>query len=1742
MGELGKLPVPQTGALAELPVPQYSGPTPQDMGEAASPMQRGLRSGALSLAGHLNDLAGQTGQTMGLTEFANNRFKDAENYANEADKADGHIKDFGQVHDFATLTHFVAGLVGKSLPPMVPAIAGGIGLRRPIAGTFAGFLPGAAGEHVRTLRADPQVMANSTPGDILGNSLGAGAVVSGLNATLGAPGQFVNRALGMAAKDTLASATGKAALGNAAAAPLSNIAGQKFHQELNPDKKLDTSHLAEETIIGGGMGAVFGAGGHAIGSIPRMAQSAGELRQRFKKEPAPIEPDVEADVAPPGATAEQIFERMKTGEAQAREYAKTRWNEFKDMGIWKNIDEFTSDPEIIKASAESAKKKWQDSNVKPVVEGAMKYGKDLAERIKAKAKESGTKHSLMENKRDDKFLAIHDVVMEHLNPELTPHLKPNQLLAISDMIKRVVENPDYFAETGVPHRVEDLFAPGKFKTALEKVAEKTGSDYRQIKEAFTNRDTTDATRADEIKKVLYEYMQEGYLADPARRKVIMDEVAPRLLKRMSRPDATEAEMQQWHTDMLEAFGENTAAATAALDKIRDKKQITTDAAFKGKEQNFDEVQEGVMDPRSDEPAEHTPAQDTRLDRTFNDTKKGYDEALALANELESEFGRKNAKVYIDADHETGLLRLRLENAEQKGLDDTSWARVREPKKFNRSGLENGILTVQKYRLDENGKPKLKPNGEPFVDENKINLQRLTSEMMAREHSSERAQGGEAYVRDMFSRGMTELMNSPMFKDVKDLRNADGSWNIPDNTPIASHFGKKYTYGDIKKVSMTRMELKDVTKEDIQREMDYIRNSESYKKNPLSAKALYLAGAERAVERAYEKAMEHTLFDNRDIDPKAEDSGRTKEATGERTYDEDTGMALGQDDPKSIKLGKTAGTTKFSTMNIGKGPVDPEVQAKVREYVEKVLGPDAKVIFEKMNEAGSFAKLNGVETLKISVDALDPSSVGYHEALHALMSRLIKADQKAANTLLRAANAPAIVSRLRQLLKDHPEALKQLNDPEERLAYMYQFAAAGEKGLINLGPETKTFFDKVKTFFRKLAAVWADDLNTADAVERASDILTAFHNGDLANKSTVAQVIRDKFPRSALEATEEMMPWASKLMNKFIWTSTGAVRDFNNPHMTKIMDMFHTATGSVDNDVGFIQAKTAAYNRFINRVSEAFKTMPTEERQKIVWDDLHSGEAATTPEGKMIRTILDEAHDYLVKSNVKLVIKDAKGKFTMEDLVKRENYFPRVYDQDVMRSANGKKEFLELLAKYKVPEKDAKEAYDNITKYMESGKPGEEDSAIGLTYYTPALGKRTLGFIPDAELAPFLNKDLFGTLSQYLQRATRRGEYAKRFGNIGETIKEAREDAAKAGATEQQLAIFDDSVKAMEGTLGADMDPKLKQIYSGLMTYQNIRLLPLQIFSSLIDPLGIAVRGGELKEAFTTFGKGIRDLAKFKDDDAMQLARTIGAIDAANAHGLMSEMAGSEYMPKLQRTINDKFFRYNGMEKWNNRMRAQASIAAENFIMRHAEKPNKHSERYLSELGLTKDDVQIVNNRLVLDDKIMGAMNKWVDEAILRPNAALRPIYMSDPNWMLISHLKQYTYLFQKVIVSRVYHEAAHGNFTPAMTLAGYVPAMMAADMLKVGLTPGSGDDNARAGWDAMDWLGHGMQRAGLFGPSQLGLDAGQDFKRGGIGLESAAGPTVQQLINFAQGATQGHLGLQIKKAVPGYSLIKPAGG
>ena len=103
-------------------------------------------------------------------------------------------------------------------------------------------------------------------------------------------------------------------------------------------------------------------------------------------------------------------------------------------------------------------------------------------------------------------------------------------------------------------------------------------------------------------------------------------------------------------------------------------------------------------------------------------------------------------------------------------------------------------------------------------------------------------------------------------------------------------------------------------------------------------------------------------------------------------------------------------------------------------------------------------------------------------------------------------------------------------------------------------------------------------------------------------------------------------------------------------------------------------------------------------------------------------------------------------------------------------------------------------------------------------------------------------------SPYTQ-ATRRAEWARRFGDDGKGVDRLLARARREGATPDDLDSAQKFVRSVDGTLGDTINPEARRLFGNMIVYQNVRLLPLMIFSSLVDPMGITVRGGTVGDAF-----------------------------------------------------------------------------------------------------------------------------------------------------------------------------------------------------------------------------------------------------------------------------------------------------
>lgn len=813
-----------------------------------------------------------------------------------------------------------------------------------------------------------------------------------------------------------------------------------------------------------------------------------------------------------------------------------------------------------------------------------------------------------------------------------------------------------------------------------------------------------------------------------------------------------------------------------------------------------------------------------------------------------------------------------------------------------------------------------------------------------------------------------------------------------------------------------------------------------------------------------------------------------------------------------------------------GPIN---RKEVNDYITKTLGNSVRLAWERLGHAGEFERIDPgnapiEDVIRLSVHAMNPLSTAYHESLHAFMQKLSDMKHgKIMDVLMRAGESAHVVDQLRTWMADRgmgDKALEQLKDREERAAYMYQAWADGK---LKVGPETKTVLGKIADFVRSVLGIWSND-------ERALHIMDYFHSGEfaknMASRDKVGADLMNPGRNRAVETARKMTQPILELGENLGVAGGQRLRDTGIPALRELADVMKLHGNAEGSDAGFLPAARAERTRVMNKMAADLKGF-TPDAVNAAMESMQAQsnaaiDALARPEDRLaarqakvvVRKLLDGMHQYMTDAGVKV-----------NDLGVGKDYFPRVWDTSYI--SGHQQEFLNMVGKYVAAGQYKGSPKALLHKLMVS--EGAEFTSVvdkpGMQHLKP----RELAFMSATDTAPFMRKDLPSILNGYVTQATRRAEWARRLGDDGKGVDDLLVKAKRQGATQDDLESAQKFVQAVDGTLGDTINPEARRLFGNMIVYQNVRLLPLMIFSSVVDPMGIAVRGGTVGDAFKAFKRGVAEIPKnFKkgaqDDDATKFAASVGTIDDASLVHTLGALYSQGMVGDTGRKINDTLFRYNLAEQFNTSMRVSATEAAMAFLARHADgTASKHSARWMGELGLQPGEVRLgadgrplvhEHEGLTLEQsaKMKMAINRWVDGAVLRPDAADKPIWMSDPHFSLIAHLKQFTYSFHETILKRVAHEYQHGNYVPALALASYVPTMIAADMVK-GLIQGGGQQPSwKEGWDIGDYIASGVERAGLLGVGQFGVDMLRDAARGGTGVGALSGPTIEQFAEAAR--------------------------
>lgn len=364
--------------------------------------------------------------------------------------------------------------------------------------------------------------------------------------------------------------------------------------------------------------------------------------------------------------------------------------------------------------------------------------------------------------------------------------------------------------------------------------------------------------------------------------------------------------------------------------------------------------------------------------------------------------------------------------------------------------------------------------------------------------------------------------------------------------------------------------------------------------------------------------------------------------------------------------------------------------------------------------------------------------------------------------------------------------------------------------------------------------------------------------------------------------------------------------------------------------------------------------------------------------------------------------------------------------------------------------------------------------------------------------------------------------------------------------------FSKIVDAYEGRLGADtLSPETRKLMSNVMAYQNATTMVLSGFSAIPDMAGVFFRSRSFGGMIDAVNEVYNLVATSKGKEKRALLADLGFMEGQLANQAILESYGLQHMTGGAQKFNDKLFKYNGTRALTNMGRVMSAAMAERFIARNARRAldgDARATRYLKELGLTPQEANHINrkgfkfynhyveqglvgkradNDAVVAEKIHKAMHAFVDSAMVRPNATQRPVWGSDPRWMLVWHLKSFMYSYGKVILGGLgremrarWQESSGTKFDklwdasiPAMVYAAPVllTSALALSLRQQVQYEMWGDD---APTDNMDWgqyLFEISKRGGVLGPLEMGYSFVDATTSNRSGIVQLLGPTASQL-------------------------------
>ncbi|MDR2188667.1 MAG: DUF4326 domain-containing protein [Azonexus sp.] len=377
----------------------------------------------------------------------------------------------------------------------------------------------------------------------------------------------------------------------------------------------------------------------------------------------------------------------------------------------------------------------------------------------------------------------------------------------------------------------------------------------------------------------------------------------------------------------------------------------------------------------------------------------------------------------------------------------------------------------------------------------------------------------------------------------------------------------------------------------------------------------------------------------------------------------------------------------------------EAVEAARQHILKTVGPDTRAKFVRRfadGSTGSFTEGDVEDIITLALNNTDAGLLGgaAHESLHKFFALLRRSGSDNVKALLeRVAKSPMIRNKLRRLLDGHPEAVEQLQDAEEAVAYMYQFWAAGQ---LQVGPQTRTLFQLLKDMLKWVIGLVSESVRQQNEAARREkmdllkvrDILTAFDAGMVADP-TVREAVLAELKRNveahdkAIENVGKGFREMTRVMGKMVMSAEAVMDATGNPYLRDLARMFHQKAGtemlkgqvrrssegiSISRGQAYADGLRQQTAIWTNKLENLFRGYEAED-QELARRALAAQRLPTDPVAKeialKIRQYFKEFGEYMAERDVRRLDMSGRDKYgrpgAWVKVEMRKDYFPQVFD-------------------------------------------------------------------------------------------------------------------------------------------------------------------------------------------------------------------------------------------------------------------------------------------------------------------------------------------------------------------------------------------------------------------------------------------------------------------------------------------------